>query len=85
MLSKEQTETESKGKSALVNSLSRNLWDTRREISAAQEREVTIQNELFALTRSRVTRPEPLLDAGDSEVDKERSMYYMHFSMKFIY
>ena len=78
MLSKEQTDTGSK--TALVNSLSRGLWDTRREIAAAREREASIQKELFALTRS---RPEPFLEVEDTEADKERSMCYIHLLYEF--
>ena len=44
-------------KASKVNRLCDELWDTRKEISAAQEREWRLEREIEKLTGSRVSQP----------------------------
>ena len=62
------------GKASKINNLSRELWETRKEISTAKERERRLQKEIEKLTGSKMSKLE------ENEFLQERSESIISFT-----
>jgi hypothetical protein len=66
--------TQHYGKASKINNLSRELWETRKEISTAKERERRLQKEIEKLTGSKMSKLE------ENEFLQERSESTISFT-----